>query len=82
MTNKAQTILTIALTAAVSVLLVDRVVPTAEADDAQVYVLIMERSAGNGTSYAAAHDFNSLDACEAARDWKEWSRANTACFPK
>ena len=83
MTNKTQTMLTIALTAAVSALLVDRITPSAVADEAQApHVLIIEKSAGNGVSYAATQDFSSLEACEVAADWKEWSRANTACLPK
>ena len=83
MTNKAQTMLTIALTAAVSALLVDRIIEPAQAQDSasSTYVLIGYRNNAHGSSMFA-HDFDSKETCEAAKGWKEWHKGITACFPK
>ena len=82
MPNKAQTMLTVALSVAVSALLVDRIVPIAEAENADSrYVLIGHKGSKNGNALLA-HDFSSKASCEAARDWKELKYVETGCFPK
>lgn len=64
MTNKTQTMLTIALTIAVSVLLVDRIIEPAQADAGQ-YVLIATGIAG-ASAHGIVQEFSSEAACEMA----------------
>ena len=86
MTSKTQTMLIIALTVAVTALLVDRIIEPAQADVGQ-YVLIATGITGT-SAHGIVQDFNSEGACEMAGNVYRSQIGNrsillsTTCIPK
>ena len=83
-----QTTLTALLTVAVIALVVDRVVPRAEADGADPHVMIGTANMGMGWGTSATQEFSSLATCEAGAkayrdqfDRKQSGTFRASCVP-